>query len=80
MSEIVQGLMACLIGGFFFLCIISTMIVVAGCVLSGRISRDEADNVGAPEGALIPFRNTRLNSQGSKLSFQASHNPSRGGN
>jgi hypothetical protein len=28
----------------------------------------------------VPFRNTRLKSKGSNLSFQAHHNPSRGGN
>lgn len=33
----------------------------------------EGDNV-------IPFRNTRLKASGSNLSFQAHHNPSRGGN
>lgn len=41
---------------------------------------DQYGNPIAPErGNVIPFRNTRLKAQGSKLSFQAS-NPSRGGN
>lgn len=31
-------------------------------------------------GNVIPFHSTRLKAQGSKLSFQANSNPSRGGN
>jgi hypothetical protein len=33
-----------------------------------------------PVGEVIPFRSTRLNAKGSKLSVQALSNPSRGGN
>jgi hypothetical protein len=32
-----------------------------------------------PVGEVIPFRNSRLNAQGSKLSFQAPYRPTKGG-
>lgn len=65
--------------GFCFFC---ALFALAACFRSGQISREERDetNIGAPEGALIPFHHTRLDDKGLKLSVQAHHNPSRGGN
>lgn len=66
-----------------FAAMITSCIIVLLVAAFRYMRADPKDRVlfaPAPErGNVIPFQHTRLSAQGSKLSFQASHDPSRGG-
>lgn len=72
-----------LLQGLCALMIVSCTVILAAAALKyARASAAERVLIApAPEGDnIIPFRNTRLQVQGSTLDFQAHYNPSRGGN
>lgn len=52
MSIFLMGLLACIIAAGFFLCILGTFCAV---ILSGRISRQEEDDLSAIEGFRGPI-------------------------
>lgn len=73
---ILQGLCAAMI-------VSCTLVLLAAAVRYMRAAPEDRVLIApAPErgGNVIPFHSTRLNAKGSKLSFQAHHNPSQGGN
>ncbi|MBB5573292.1 MULTISPECIES: hypothetical protein [Rhizobium] len=53
MSEMIQGLLACLGAALFFLCVLAALEPI---ISSSRLAGPEDDASGAPEGDLIHFQ------------------------